>query len=154
MTKTNGDSQSRERALVHEVLAASGARPADNVTIAGTDHLEIMIELMRCGFSHVLCQSPDHGPHMATAPADIIVAPNVTSESALGAVVTRLGRDLRPRGVLVICWARPCSALSERRLRRLLMDGGFIAMERIAGRSGAETLWCAHKLAAPLRHAA
>src|SRR5579872_6337453 len=102
---TNDDPRSPERALAREVIAASGAQPADNVTIAGAEHLEVLIELIRRGFCQVLCRSADHGPHMATSPADVLIAPNVKSETDLRSVLTRLGRDLRPRGVLVFSWA-------------------------------------------------
>jgi hypothetical protein len=154
MSNTNDDRRSPARDVVHEVITASGARTADNVTIAGTEHLEILIELIRRGFSHVLCQSSDHGPHMAAPPADILIAPNVKSEADLQAVLTRLGRDLRPRGVLVMSYAQESSSFSDRRLRRLLMEGGFAAVERIAGHGSVGTLWCAHKQAASLPRAA
>ena len=154
MNTTNDDSRCPKRDLVNEVIAASGAQPADNVTIAGTEHLEILIELIRCGFSHVLCRSADHGPRMAAPPADILIAPNVKSEADLRTVLTRLGRDLRPRGLLVLSHAQNCSSFNERHLRRLLTEGGFTAVERIAEHGDVGTLWCAHKQAASLRRAA
>jgi hypothetical protein len=154
MGTTNDGSRSIDRTLALEIIAASRARPADYVTIAGTAHLDILIELIRRGFSRVLCRSAEFGPHLATPPADILIAPDVQTESDLRSVVARLGRDLRPRGVLVMSYAQSCSSFDERRLRRLLIDGGFTAAERIAGRGDAGTLWCARKQPAAMRRAA
>ncbi|HXQ50404.1 MAG TPA: hypothetical protein VN802_04860 [Stellaceae bacterium] len=154
MNTANTEPRSLERALAQEVVTASGARPADHVTIAGTDHVEVLVEFIRRGFSNVLCRSAEHGPHIPAPPADVLVAPDVKSEAGLSCVLARLGRDLRPRGILVMTCARTCSPFDERRLRRVLMDGGFTAVERIAGRGDVGTVWCAHKGAASLRHAA
>jgi hypothetical protein len=147
-------SRSLKRAFAHEVIVASGARPADVVTIAGPEHFEILIELERRGFSHVSCVSADYGPRMALPTADILIAPDVNGETALRNVLTRLGRDLRPRGVLVMSLAWTGSRFDERYLRRFLMENGFMAIERIAGRGDIGTLWCAYKEAASLRQAA
>jgi hypothetical protein len=154
MSTIEDDPRSAELTLAHEVIAASGARPADNVTIAGAGNIEIVLELNRRGFAHVLCRSADHGPHMAAPPADVLIAPGVKSETDLRAILTRLGRDLRARGALVISCARASSSLSEMRLRRLLVEAGFTAVERIEGRDNLRTLWCARKRAAHLRQAA
>jgi hypothetical protein len=154
MNIIQGESRSSKRDIGPEVIAVSGALPADNVTIAGTGHLEMMVEFIRRGFSHVQCRSADNGPHLPASPTDILIAPDVKSEADLTAVLTRLGRDLRPRGLFVISCAQAGSSIDERRLRRLLLAGGFTAVERIAGHGGAGTLWCAHKAAAPMRRAA
>ena len=154
MSHTTDDPRSLERDLAREAVTVSGARPTDNVTIAGTAHIEIVIELVRRGFSHVVCQSAINGPHMAAPPADLLIAPNVKSETELRSVLKRLAHDLRPRGVLVISCAAIGSSLSERCLRRLLMEEGFSAVERSASRGDVGTLWCAHKARAALARAA
>lgn len=153
MCTTNDDPRRLERYLAREAVALSGAGPMDNVTIAGAEHIEIVIELIRRGFCNVLCRSPANGPHLAAPPADLLIAPNVKTESELIGVLTRLGHELRPRGVLVISCAETGSALSDRCLRRLLMEQGFSAVERIAG-GDIGTLWCAHKARAPVARAA
>ncbi len=124
------------------------------MTIAGSGHIEILVEFIRRGFSDVLCRSAVHGPHMAAPPADVLIAPNVASEADLHGILTRLASDLRPRGVLVISCAKTFSSFDERRLRRRLMESGFTAIERIAARGDVGTLWCAHKQAASMRRAA
>ena len=154
MNTPDDNSGSLNRALAHEIISASGAQSADNVTIAGIEHLEVMIELIRRGFSHVLCRSADRGPHMGVPPTDILIAPNVKSEAVLRDVVTRLGYDLRPRGILLISCAYACSSLNEQRVRRLLMECGFTAVERITVRDDVGTIWCAHKKAASMPRAA
>jgi hypothetical protein len=153
MNTVNGEPRSCTRALAHELICASHARPADNVTIAGTVHLEILIELIRHGFSHALCCSAEHGPHMAMAPSDILIAPNIRNEIDLCNVLKRLGGELRPRGVLVFSCAQSGSH-SDRNLRRVIFERGFTAIERIAGHGDVGTLWCAHKQPPSLRQAA
>jgi hypothetical protein len=151
---TTYDGQRRfERTFAQEAVAASGARPGDNVTIAGRQNVEFVIDLMRRGFSNVLCQSAENGPHVSP-PADVLIAPDLKTEADLINVLTWLGRDLRPRGVLVTTCAWASTAFDERRLRRLFMDHGFMAVERIAGRGNAEAVWCAYKGSASLRRAA
>ena len=154
MTSSNGEPRGCERALAQELISASHARPADNVTIAGTEHLEILIELIRHGCSHALCRSAEHGPHIAAPPSDILIAPNLKDETELCNVLKRLGGDLRPRGVLVFSCAQTGSSLSDRNLRRVLIERGFATVERIAGQGDVGTLWCAYKQPASLRHAA
>lgn len=154
MCTTTADPRCPEQDLAREVVAASGAQPTDNVTIAGTENIEILIELIRRGCSHVLCRSAVHGPHMAAPPADVLIAPNVKSETELHIVLTRLGHDLRPRGALVVSCPENCRCLSERGLRRLLVAAGFTAVERIAGHGDVGTIWCAHKMRAPMARAA
>ena len=154
MNDTIHSSRRSEQDLARRLVTASGARPADVVTIAGSGHIEILIELIRRGFSDVLCRSAVDGPHMATPPADVLLAPNVTSETDLDSVLKRLGSDLRPCGILALSIPPIFSSLDERRLRRRLFECGFTAIERIAGRGDAGTLWCARKHAAAVRHAA
>jgi hypothetical protein len=153
MCTTYDEQRHFERTFIQEAVAASGARPEDNVTIAGKQNVEIVIDLMRRGFSNVLCRSAENGPHVSP-PADVLIAPDLKSEADLISVLTRLGRDLRPRGVLVTTCAWASSAFDDRRLRRLFMEHGFVAMERIAGQGDAATVWRAYKGAASLRRAA
>jgi hypothetical protein len=93
--------RSPKRDLAQELISASGAKPPDNVIISGTGNLEILIEFIQCGYSHVVCRS-DHAPHITTQPADILIAPNVKGETDFRNVLTLLARDLRPHGLLVI----------------------------------------------------
>jgi hypothetical protein len=153
MSTTYAGQRRSERTFIQEAVAVSGARPTDNVTIAGKRNVDVVIDLMRRGFSNVLCQSAENGPHVSP-PADLLIAPDLKSEADLINVLTRLGRDLRPRGVVVTTCAWAFTAVDERRLRRLFMAHGFVAVERIAGRGDAQTVWCAHKGAASLRRAA
>ena len=146
--------RSSQRALASELINASGASPANHVTIAGAEHLEVLIEFIRRGFAHVLCRSANHGPHMATPPADILIAPDAKSEADLCRVLTRLGCDLRPCGMLVISYVHNRSSLTERRLRRLLVESGFLAVERIASRGSADAIWRARKAPASMARAA
>src|ERR1700733_6813036 len=106
MCTTCDEQRSSERTFIQEAIAVSGARPEDNVTIAGKRNVDVVIDLMRRGFSNVLCQSAENGPHLSP-PADVLIAPDLKSEADLISVLTRLGRDLRPRGVLVTtcAWA-------------------------------------------------
>ena len=154
MDTTTSGQRSCTRALAHQLICASHARPADNVTIAGTQHLEILIELIRHGVCHAQCCTVDHGPHTAMPPADILIAPNVRSDVELSNLLDRLGSELRPRGVLVFCCAPSDSVARDRNLRRVLIERGFATVERTAAHGDVGALWCAHKQPASLRHAA
>lgn len=154
MRIASDDLSNLNHTLADDLIAASGAGPADQVTIAGTANLEIMIELVRRGFSQVLCRSADRGPHRTTPPADILIAANLPSEGALRSVLTQLGRELRPSGRFVLSYERNSAPCNERRLRQALLEGGFASVEQIAGSGDVGTLWCARKANASLRQAA
>jgi hypothetical protein len=154
----NCDSRNRERALAHELIAVSGARPADKVMIAGPELPEILSELIRRGFPHIRCSSEDCGAKPLSAPADVVIAGEIEmkSEAAMRRLLTRLGGSLRPRGVLVIssCCDRTSSAIDDQKLRQILMQHGFMVIERIPGHGSVGTLWRAHKGTASMRPAA
>jgi hypothetical protein len=144
---------STKQDLVHEFIAASGAKPTDNVTITGKENLEILIQFIRCGFSHVLCRS-DHCPHITAPPADILIAPAVQGESDLIDILTRLARDLRPQGVLVTSYSGTDPVFTELALRRILRQCAFAAIKQVAGPKGVGTILCCHKQADSMRRAA
>jgi hypothetical protein len=138
--------RSPKRDFAFEFINASGAKPADHVTIAGAGNLDLLVEFIQRGFSHVACQS-DHGPHITAQPADILIAPHLKSGSDFDSVMSQLVRDLSPHGALVISCADD-SSFTEWDLRRLLKEKGFRAVRQIDGREGAGTIFCARREAA------
>jgi hypothetical protein len=152
MRTTTEEPRSPKRDLAHEFITASGAQPADNVIIAGAGNLELLIEFIQRGFSHVVCQS-DHGAHITTQPGDILIAPNLKSKSDFHSVMTLLVRDLSPHGVLVISRDQNPS-FTEWDLRRCLKENGFRAVRQFDCREGAGTILCARKEVASVAHAA
>jgi len=153
MSTTIEEPRSPKRDLVQEVIAVSGAKPPDNVIVSGAGNLEILIEFIQRGFSHVVCQS-SHAPHITTQPADILIAPNLKSEAEIRDVLTLLTRDLRPHGILVISCTPTDSSITELSLRRLLKEGGFTAVKQINCTPDVGTILCARKEAASIARAA
>jgi hypothetical protein len=145
--------RSPTRTLADEFIALSGAKPPDNVIISGTGNLEILIEFIQRGFSHVICQS-DHTPHVTSQPADILIAPNVKNESDFLNVMTLLARDLRPQGLLVILCTSTDPSFTELALRRLLKESGFAAVKQTNNNPDAGAILCARKQAASMARAA
>jgi hypothetical protein len=144
--------RSPQRDFACEFINASGAKPEDNVTIAGAGNLDLLIEFIQRGFSHVVCQS-DHGPHITAQPADILIAPHLKSKSDFDSVISRLMRDLSPHGALVVSCAKN-SSFSEWDLRRLLKEKGFRTMRQIDSNKGAGTIFCTQREAASMARAA
>lgn len=138
--------------LANELIAASAAHPSDKVMIAGADHLDLLIALIRRGFSSVDCQSAACGPHAPRGETDVLIAPSVRSETDLGGILQRLGPSLRPHGVIVVHSATTLDPRDERRLRQRLVEAGFTAIEPLASPVG--HLWYARRQAAAMACAA
>ncbi len=136
-----------------ELIAASHANATDRVMIAGAEQLALLTTLIRRGYLNVACQSAERGPHAPMPETDVLLVPRVRCESELLSILHHLGRALRPRGTLVLQVAEPLRA-DEKRLRRLVMEAGFTALERIPGDMGSEPLWCARKHAETTARAA
>ena len=135
---------------IDDFIAAAGARLADRIIIAGAAHLEFLISLTRRGFMSAICQSPSRSPHIPNSKADAILAPAVTDEASLVAILDGLGAELRPGGALVI-EAAPAFDLSTAalRLRPALLARGFAGLESLGA-----SMWRARKAAAPMVRAA
>jgi hypothetical protein len=153
MNTTIEEPRSPKRDFAQEFITASGARPSDNVIISGAGNLEILIEFIQRGFSHVICQS-DHAPHITTQPADILIAPDVKNETDFHNILTLLARDLRPHGLLIISSTSKDPSITELALRRLLKEGGFTAVKQINGTPDVGTIFCARKGVASIARAA
>lgn len=145
-----GQPLSPRRDCASEFIAASGAKPTDNILIAGAGNLDLLIEFIQRGFSHAACQS-DRGPHITAQPADILIAANLKTASDFHCVMTLLARDLSPHGALILSCA---PSFSEWDLRRLLKQKGFRAVRRIDGRNSAAAIFCARREAAFVARAA
>jgi hypothetical protein len=153
MSTTIEEPRSPKRNLAQEFIAASGAKPPDNVVISGTGNLEILIEFIQRGFSHVICRR-DHAPHITTQPADILIVPDVGSETDLRSVLTQLARDIRPHGLLVISCSSKNRSIIELALRRLLKEDGFTVVKQTNGDTDIGAIFCACKGAASIARAA
>jgi hypothetical protein len=140
--------------IADELITTSGARPSDHIIIAGSEQLELLITLIRQGFSNVSCQSAKCGPHSPEGEADILLVPSARSEADLLLILRHLGCALRRHGVVVIHTTFPSSRGSARHLRQTLVQSGFTAIERLPSHGGVGDLWCAYKYGAALAHAA
>jgi hypothetical protein len=134
--------------LADALINASGARRTDRVVIAGRGNLDLLVALCRRGYAHAASQAADQGPHIGGTAADVLLAPNISSETELTAVLSRLGRRLRDGGTLVV---RGAHRLLDNRLRRLIADCGFTLTSRDVRADDGSILLCARKRAVAAR---
>jgi hypothetical protein len=132
-------------ALVDRFIQLSGARPCDQIIIAGAAHLEHLITLTRRGFARVSCQSPERSPHVPNSKADAIFAPSVKGGAQLLSLLNDLGSRLQPGGTLVV--AAPDLAGDE--LNAALLAHGFGSLEPMG-----DGLWRVRKQQLPMVRAA
>lgn len=132
-------------ASVDRFIQLSGARPCDQIIIAGAAHLEHLITLTRRGFARVSCQSPEHSPHVPNSQADAIFAPSIAGETQLLSLLDGLGSRVQPGGALIV--AAP--ALAGGTLDTALLAHGFGALEAMG-----DGLWRARKQQVPMVRAA
>jgi len=125
------------------MIRASGAKSADRVTILGHEHFDLLVGLCRRGYVDVSCQAAGQGPHCAERAADIMWIPSVPSDACLRQTLQRLGRDLRPGGMLVLRDQR--KVVDVFRLRKLLAKSGFEPDRQTVGASADGLLLCARK---------
>jgi len=128
--------------LAASLVEAQIAGPTDNVTIAGCNQLELLIALSNRGLRHATCRDAKNGPHGGEPATDILVIPDIDSETQLSATVARLGHELRQGGSIVAI--TPPSDAARMTLRRVLVSCGFIEMHALTV-SGGRTLVCARK---------
>jgi len=134
-------------ALVDRFIEVSGARPQDQIIIAGAAHLEHLIMLTRRGFARVSCQSPERSPHVPNSKADAILAPAVASEAQFLSILKDLGSNLRAGGTLIL-ELLPQSIIAGDTLRPLLPAMGM-SLEPVG-----DGLWRVQKQDAALIRAA
>jgi hypothetical protein len=144
--------RSPKRNFAFEFVNASGAKPVDNIIVAGAGNLDLLVEFIHRGYSHVVCQS-EHGPHITAQPADILIAPHLKSKSDFDSVMTQLVRDLSPHGAIIVSCAHG-SSFTEWDLRRLLKEKGFRTLRQTTSNKGAGTILCARREAASVARAA
>ncbi|HEY1506807.1 MAG TPA: hypothetical protein VGF92_21065 [Stellaceae bacterium] len=132
-------------ASVDRFIQRSGARPCDQIIIAGAAHLEHLITLTRRGFARVSCQSLERSPHVPNGKADAIFAPAVAGEAQLLALLEGLGSRLQPGGALIV--AAP--TLAGEGLDAALLAHGFGSLEPMG-----DGLWRVRKQPLPMVRAA
>ena len=95
---------SRETAslLAQAIVKLVGRKRTGRVMLVGCQHIDLLIQLAQHGFVDVTCLAVLAGPIAGEMSADIIIAPAVDREPRLAAVLSRLGRGLRPDGILFL----------------------------------------------------
>jgi hypothetical protein len=116
--------------LGERLIALTGVRQADHVIVAGRGVLPIFLELCGRDFLCACCKA-GAAPHIAGDPAASIWVLNVRNEDELLVQVTNLIRDLRPNGIVVVGLSA-LTSLFPFRLRRLLLESGFAAVNQRA----------------------
>lgn len=132
--------------LLEQMICASRAQCADRLTIAGRGYIDLLIGLCHRGFACVSCQAPDQGPSAGEPEADVLWIPSAGNEAELTDTLVRLGRRLRPDGIVLVRDRRRNSRHRLRRLCGVLAESGFAFDRREAVTDGSVIL-CAHKRA-------
>jgi hypothetical protein len=120
--KTASDDAPSE--LLDELIAAAGARPDDQVIIAGP-HLDLLLGLLHRGFAGATCAAKRCPIGGETA--DLLLVPVANSPEQLRGFLPQLLHCLRPGGTAVLHNSEG-RALRRRELRQLLRDLGLAAL--------------------------
>jgi hypothetical protein len=139
--------------LADEVIKLVGEKRTDRIILIGCEHIELLIQLAHTGFADVTCRSALAGPNAGEMSADIIIAPAVDRETELAAVLSRMGRSLRPDGVLILGTDATPFTNRTRQLQRLLIQHRFTFARKVVAPAHL-TLLCCRKLPTLQTHAA
>jgi hypothetical protein len=128
--------------FVAHLIGTSHADRTDHITIAGRRAIQAVIDLCRRGYLHVMCRTAAQGPHVAENSTDSLWILNVPSETELRTLVAKLGPDLRVGGTLVVGFELSISSDHASRLRRVLLDMGFVPVRQQTDSAGRTHLIC------------
>ena len=112
--------------LIDQLIDAAGARPNDQVIIAGP-HLDLLLGLLRRGFAGATCAAKRCAIGGDTA--DILLVPIANSPEHLRGLLPQLLHCLRPGGTAVLHNSEG-RALRQRELRQLLRELGLAALDQ------------------------
>jgi len=112
--------------FIDQLIDAAGARPNDQVIIAGT-HLDLLLGLLRRGFAGATCAARCRPIGGETA--DLLLVPGANSPEQLRSFLPQLLRCLRPGGTAVLHNSEG-RALRQRELRQLLRELGLAALNQ------------------------
>jgi hypothetical protein len=143
-------SEAASGVLADDLVEASHAKPADHITIAGGNRIDLVIELLHRGFLTVGCRAAS-GPHSGE-PTDVLLIPDAADGPRLLAALNRLGSELRPGAVVAVHCRGTIEEIAASGFDALLEDRGF-TVERIAFVNGSAT-FAARKRADRMRRAA
>ncbi len=129
-------------ALIDQLIALSGARQADRITIAGCKALDVLLGLCRRGFLNVTCQTATQGPHVAENSADSLWILGTQDAAELRTLVAKCGRDLHAGGTLIIGFDAHSPADRAVRFGEVLVKCGF-ALVRQTHSGDRQFLLCA-----------
>ena len=128
-----------------DLIAATDARRSDRIAILGTAQFELMIAFLRCGFDEVTCIANARAAGPTIEQPDIIIAPDIASETGLTQALRVIGHALRPGGVAVLRFAPWASFCTQTQLLPRFAACGFAAVERLAGKSADTEFWLARQ---------
>jgi hypothetical protein len=117
--------------LVEGLIHATGVAPADRVTIAGRKILSLFTALCERTFLHANCRTAA-GPCAAEDEPDSIWVINVTTEEELVDLIEVLCRHVRPGGTVAIDLSSPAAKTFPFRVRRALIQSGFLPAQQKA----------------------
>lgn len=128
-----------------ELIAATHAHRSDRIAILGAAQFELMIAFLRRGFDEVACIANARAADPTIEQPDIIIAPDIASETSLTKALRVIGHALRPGGVAVLRFAPWASFGTQTQLLPLFAACGFAAVERIAGNGADAEFWLARQ---------
>jgi hypothetical protein len=137
--------------FVAQIIGMCHAKQTDHITVAGRRAIQTVTDLCRRGYCHVMCCTAAIGPDVDENSADSLWILNVPSETELLALVTKLGRDLRARGTLVVGFEVSISSDHASRLRQMLRDNGFVPVRQQTDAARRTLLVCSRR--EPYAHA-
>ena len=119
--------------LVGEMVRHSGARPSDNLMLAGGS-AGLLVELCRRGFAHA-CLAVTPCPRVAET-ADVLWLPHASAEALSGGRLHGFLHALRDGGTVVLQGDAPATRDAVASLRRLLQAEGCKAVGQMVRAGG------------------
>jgi hypothetical protein len=134
-------------AVIDHLIALSGAKPIDRITVAGREALDVFVGLYRRGFLHCACRVLGAVPCVANDSSDSLWILETQDAAELRTLLAGCGRDLRSDGTLLVGFDTHGPADKPARLGEVLIKCGFLPIKE-AHSAGRGFLVCTRKKAA------
>ena len=142
--QSEGDQRCRSNvSLIDNLIQASSAEHSDRIMIAGANRIDLLMDLLHLGFTCASCRAAD-GPHVGEPASDVLWIPSIAGEDQLQFTLKKLGRELRPEGVLAVRVQSEIVASRALQISALLAAHGFTVESRDVASNG-DLFLCAHK---------
>jgi hypothetical protein len=134
--QSEGDQRCRSNlSLIDRLIRASSAEHSDRIMIAGANRIDLLMDLLHLGFTRASCRAAD-GPHVGEPASDVLWIPSLDGEDKLQFTLKKLGRELRPEGILAIRVQSEIAASRAPQVSALLAAQGFTVESREVAANG------------------